>query len=102
MHYRAKENFIWIGLLADPSVQDLHSTGGAAILLTTGRILSLFCRRFRIVGRGNKFFRHGLRVVIIAAGLQRLVVLINRLGSIAFGIIGIAALNARPRANQGG
>src|SRR5256885_7705197 len=49
----------------------------------------------RIVRGGDELLRHCLGVVIVAAGLQRFVVFVDGLGTIALSIVGIAAFDAR-------
>src|SRR2546421_1188255 len=68
-------------------------------LRVAGRVLGLFRGSLGIVWRSNKLLRHCLGVVVVAAGLQGLVVFVHGFGAIAFGVVGVAAFDAGPGVN---
>src|ERR1051326_2397186 len=68
-------------------------------LILTRCVLRLLGGSFRIVRRVDEFLRDGLRVVVVAAGLDRFLIFIHSFCAIAFRIICVAALDARPGIN---
>src|SRR5262249_9335098 len=58
--------------------------------------LRLLGGSFGIVGCRDEFLSHRLCIIVIAAELHSLLVLVNGLGAIALGVVGVAAFDARP------
>src|SRR5437763_3710566 len=63
----------------------------------TRRVLRLLRGSFWIVRSVDEFLGDGLRIIVVTAGLDGFLIFINGLRAIAFCIIRIAALDARPR-----
>src|SRR5258706_11882212 len=60
------------------------------------RVLGLLSGSFGIEGDVDELLGYGLRVVIVAAGLNSLLVFIYSFRPIALGVVGVAAFDVRP------
>src|SRR5438132_9750978 len=60
------------------------------------RIVCLLGRGLWIVGCVDEFLRGGLRIIVVAAGLQSLIVFRDGALAIALGVVSIAALDVGP------
>src|SRR5205085_707083 len=74
----------------------ISSTESMVLSPITRRVLGLLRGSFRIIRSVDEFLRDGLRIVVVTAGLDGFLIFIYGLRAIAFRIIRIAALDARP------